>query len=135
MFQNSTRNWVGEYEKTIEILNKRVHSATGLPPDEVSIDNAGEVFRRLYPMLSRNLQPGTGLKPQFKIGQTVRILLPSIVFQKGDLSKTTDEVYKIGRILFHPVLRYKLASTSDGSLIAGSFNESELIPASLPQEP
>ena len=85
-------------------------------------------------MLSQNLQPSTGLKPRFKIGQTVRILLPSIVFQKGDLAKTTDEGYKIGRILFHPVIRYKLVSTSDGSLIAGSFNERELIPASLPQQ-
>ena len=134
MFQNSTRNWVEKYPKTIEIMNSRIHSATGYAPNDVSIDNAGIVFMQLYPKLARNQQPLTGLTPRFRIGQTVRILLPSIVFQKGDLSKTTDEVYKIARILFHPVIRYKLSSISDDGIIAGSYNQSELIAAELPQQ-
>ena len=135
MFQRSTRNWVAEYPKTIEIMNKRIHSAHGLPPNEVSADNAGMIFARLYPKLARNLQPATGLKPQFRIGQTVRIVTPSLIFQKGDLAKTSDEVFKIARILFHPVIRYKLATTTDGSLIVGSYNQTELVPAVLPQQP
>ena len=114
-------------------MNNRIHSATGFAPNQVTIDNAGLVFQRMYPKLSKNIQPTTGLKPEFKIGQFVRILLPSILFQKGDLPKTSDEVYKIARILFHPVIKYKL-TTLDGNLIAGSYNKAEIIPVKLPQE-
>ena len=134
MFHKQTRNWVQELPLAVKTMNSRTHSATGLPPNEVTIDNAGQVFKRLYPMLSRNKQPSTGLKPKFRIGQFVRILLPSTLFQKGDLAKATDEVYKVARILFHPVIRYKLIATN-GNLISGSYDQTELIPVEIPQEP
>ena len=134
MFVKRTRDWVSEYPNVIEKLNNRTHSAIGMAPNEVTYDNAGAVFTRLYPDIAENRQPSTGLAPRFSIGQTVRILRPPSVFEKGDVPKTTDEIYKISRILFHPVIRYKLSDIANNNIIAGSYNETELIPVSIPQQ-
>lgn len=134
MYSRQTKNWPSCYQEVIDRLNNRVHSSIGISPNEVSIDNAHIIFKKLYPELAVNQQPKTGLKPLFKIGDHVRILLKQGIFTKGDVAKTSNEIYKIGRILFHPVIRFKLKDINTNEIITGSYNESELIPVTLPQE-
>lgn len=115
-------------------MNGRVHSATGMRPREVNGSNALSVFRRLYPHLADNQQPLTGRVPEFAIGDPVRILFPGSVFTKGFDTKTSPEVYKVARILFHPTIRYKLSNINSDQIVAGSFVSNELIPVTLPQQ-
>lgn len=128
-YVSRTKNWPSLVQEAAQRLNNRVHSSIGMAPNEVTLQNTGKIFRKLHPDLSRNQQPKSGLTPKFKIGEKVRIQFPKKTFEKGDVSRNSDEVYIIGRILFHPVIRYKLADNSTGELITGSFNQQELIPA------
>lgn len=117
-------------QEAADRLNNRVHSSTGYTPNDVNVDNASKVFGKLYPDLANNNQPKTGQKPTFRINDKVRILYPKINFEKGDTVRTSDEVYLIGRILFHPIVRYKLADIDTKEIVTGSYNEQELIPVS-----
>lgn len=134
MFQLETKNWVESVDRVVEIMNSRTHSATKVPPNKVNLDNTPEIYARLYPYLAKGQQPPTGQKPAFFIGEHVRILFPKTTFTKGDVSKTSPEIYKIARILFHPVIRYKLADSTSQNIITGSYNERELIKVYIPQE-
>ena len=114
-------------------MNNRVHSAIGMRPSEVNTENAMSIFKKLYPYVARNLQPPRALKPEFLIGDTVRILNPSKIFIKGFEAKTSESIYKIAKILFHPTIRYKLSPLDSDSIISGSFTSNELIGVALPQ--
>lgn len=123
-----SRNWPEFCQEAIYRLNERTHSAIGMAPNKATIENSGEIFAKLYPKLSKNQQPKTGLTPVFHIGDKVRILLRKSGFAKDDVSRTSDDPYLIARILFHPTIRYKLASIPSQEIIVGSYNQTELIP-------
>jgi hypothetical protein len=132
-YQKSSNDWPSLVAWAVKTMNDRVHSATGMRPSEVTPDNAMQVYRRLYPYLSRNRQPPTGRRPTLSLGDHVRILIPSQIFVKGFEAKTSLEVYKIARILFHSTIRYKLSNIGSNAIVAGSFTANELIPVKLPQ--
>lgn len=127
IYAKQTKAWPKLCEEAANRLNNRMHSSIGMAPSEVSLENAGKVFNKLYPELAKNQQPKVGLKPKFRIGDKVRIFFPLDIFEKGDSNRTSDEVYIVARILFHPVIRYKLAYISTKEIITGSYNELDLI--------
>ena len=134
MYYRKTNNWPALCDTVVDKLNNRVHSAIQMAPNQVTLENANQIFAKRHPKLAKNLQPELGLSPVFNIGDLVRILFPRKTFAKGDAPRTSPEVYKIARILFHPVIRYKLSEVSTNEIITGSFNQQELIPVSTPQE-
>lgn len=124
----SSKNWPTFIQDAIFRMNERIHSALGIPPNRVTLENSGKIFAKLYPKLAKNQQPESGLKPTFNIGDKVRILLKKSEFTKGDVSRTSEDPYLIARILFHPTIRYRLADIATKEIIVGSYNQIELIP-------
>lgn len=126
---SNTKNWPSLVSEVGKRLNNRLHSSIGMTPNEVNLDNTAAIFAKLHPELAKNQQPKAGLKPTFKIGDIVRIQYPKKNFEKGDISRNSDDIYMIARVLFHPIVRYKLADIPSREIVTGSFNEQELIPA------
>lgn len=132
-YQKNTNDWPSLVELAADMLNNRIHSAIGLKPVEVTAENSSKVFAHLYPYLARNEQPPTGRVPLFRIGDEVRILTPTPVFTKGFQARTSAEIYRISRILFHSTIRYKLSNINSADIVAGSFTANELILTHPPQ--
>lgn len=129
MANDNTNNWPDLVHKVPTLMNNRKHRTIGMRPNEVNLHNTGSVFKRLYPYLGRNRQPPAFTKPAFAIGDHVRVLNPKNKFEKGDRQTASDTVYIIARILFHPILKYKLREdqSNNSDLIAGTYKEAELI--------
>ena len=65
-------------------------------------------------------------KPQFKIGDKVRIAKQDLPFKKGYKQNFTDEVFRITKVATFNPPTYSL-SDGDGEDISGKFYEPELI--------
>jgi hypothetical protein len=115
-------------------MNSRQVSSTGIAPNDVTTENAHAIFRKLYPAISRNLQPETGLRPKLKVNDIVRVLAPKKEFTKGDIPRASEELYRVARIHFHPTIRYILKEAESGELISGSFSIEEVIRVSPKSE-
>lgn len=135
LYHEDSRNWPAHLQNVLKIINSRVHSSIGMAPDQVSPENASKVFARLYPTIVKDQNPTHAVKPKFSIGQPVRCLVADASkFEKGDASKVSANVYIIAKILYHPLfIRYKVKDKTTQQLTLGTYNESELVPVSLPQ--
>jgi len=129
MEMEKTRNWPSLLADCVDIMNSRKHKSTGMRPKDVNFTNAGKIFARLFPDLAQDKQPIQNLKPNFRLGQRVRVIdkLLRGKFLKGDIARGSAEVYIIGRILFGRTITYNLKEPETGEFIADSYQESELI--------
>lgn len=124
-----TADWVSLLQECVDIMNSRKHKSTGMRPKDVNFDNAGKVFAKLYPDLAQDRQPSQNLRPNFRLGQRVRVIDKTLgrKFAKGDIARGSSEVYRIGRILFGPTITYNLKELETESFISDSYQESELV--------
>lgn len=132
---SSNRRLKGDWSKILpsiaKIINGRKNRMTGYPPAEVTPENSHIVFARLYPILAGQLAQPT--KPAFKIGDEVRLLKKSDnTFQKGGAQFVSPDIYTVARVLYHPVLQYRLLDKKTQSIIAGKYSIQELIPVKTP---
>lgn len=134
IFLEASKNWPSMVKDVCETLNSRLHRSIGLAPNEVTEKNARLIFRRLHPELGKNIQPATGLRPLFSIGQRVRIITPTKTFTKGDLPRASAELYIISKIYFHPTIRFILRDLESKEIISGSFSHEELVKAGSDEE-
>jgi hypothetical protein len=125
------RNWVQRIEKACEQYNATVHSATGLAPNEVTVDKANQVFRRLYKPWAKSWD----LDKILKLGSHVRLRLSNRGhFVKSNVARNSAEVFVVGRIRLHPSgVKYKLFTLEERLPIAGTWNISEIVPIKQPQ--
>ena len=65
-------------------------------------------------------------KPNFRIGDTVRIRKKLETFHKGYKLQFSHELFRISAILTRNPLTYRMVSHESNELITGSFYESEL---------
>ena len=93
MQKTNSKKWIDVYEKFVDNYNKVPHSSHGFAPQDVTEDNAKEVYKKLYP-LSR-IRVGCKLK----IGDKVRILVQKQEYEKGYTPKWSEEVYTISKVL------------------------------------
>ena len=72
----------------VQGYNATRHRSIGMPPEDVTWDNEEAVWKRLY---SKRLKGRK--KPQFKVGDRVRLNTIHRTFEKGYLPGWTEEVF------------------------------------------
>ena len=111
--KNKTKNWIDVLDQFISNYNNTPHRSIGMPPRQVSDDNADQVFKHLFPDI--HLES----KPRLRTGDIVRILKEKTIFEKGYTQSWTDECYVIKSV--HQTsgrIWYKLKTTS-GTILPG----------------
>jgi transposase InsO family protein len=122
---NQSNRYIDNIEDIFKTYNTTYHSAIGMSPSEVSEKNLSTVFQNLYGKYwTRDAIHSKQNK--LKIGDIVRIAIPSNVFTKGYKGKWTTELFTIHHIQrYSPFYKYQLMN-SDGDLVKGLFYEKEL---------
>ena len=87
----------------VQGYNATRHRSIGMPPEDVTWDNEEAVWKRLY---SKRLKGRK--KPQFKVGDRVRLNTIHRTFEKGYLPGWTEEVFVVHRVIPGPVPTYKI---------------------------
>ena len=104
----------------VQGYNATRHRSIGMPPEDVTWDNEEAVWKRLY---SKRLKGQK--KPQFKVGDRVRLNTIHRTFEKGYLPGWTEEVFVVHRVIPGPVPTYKIHEW-DETPIQGTFYEEDL---------
>ena len=84
--------------------NATRHRSIGMAPQDVTWDNEEAVWKRLYDKRLKGKRP----KPQFKVGDRVRLNKIHRTFEKGYLPGWTEEVFVVHRVVPGPVPTYKI---------------------------
>ena len=118
----NTRNWIDMLDKLMKEYNNRVHSTIGMTPVKASQkDNYMEALQNTL----EKTRPIPITKPNFKIGDKVRISRTKATFEKGYLPNWTEELYIVNEVQKTIPPTYKLKDLL-GEEIEGSFYEQEL---------
>ena len=116
---NNTYRWLEVLPKMLETYNNRFHRSIGCKPNEVTVDNEIDVYRKLY-----HKKPRWGKK--YNVGDFVRISRKRHIFDKGYLPQFTEEVFKISKVFKnHRPYRYEIQDMM-GEDIGGKFASEEL---------
>jgi hypothetical protein len=123
-YEHQTLRYVDVLQDIVSSYNATKHSTIDMAPQDVSEDNAYQLYERVYmPMLEKS----GGRRPTYKfsVGDTVRLTYQRHHFQRGYKEHYTEEVFKVAvRIPSQPP-RYKLVDLM-GEEIKGSFYEAEM---------
>lgn len=124
-------HWPKLLQPALDIINSRKSRLTGLPPKEITANNAAKVFASLYPSMVGKAQPP--LSPSFSVGDFVRLIRPvQNLFAKGSKRLASKDIY---RVLFHPILiEYRVKDPQTGDIVAGKYTEEDLLLVKLPLE-
>lgn len=125
-------HWPKLLKHCTETMNSRKSRLTGLAPNQINANNAAQVFSRLYPTIVGTALPP--LTPKFAINDTVRVIQAvANIFTKGAKRTPSSGIYKIARILFHPIqIEYRVKEVQSGNLLPGKFSEQDLVAVKLP---
>lgn len=126
MEERQTRQFLGIIEEAVHIYNNRINRITGFSPNDAYLEqNSSSVLANLekyYTRYSRNKK-----KPEFKVGDTVRIRNKKNIFERGYSPKFSEEVFKIRKVLTNlPQVRYAISNFNETEEIKGTFYEREL---------
>ena len=91
-----------------------------MAPQDVTWDNEEAVWKRLYGPRLKGQK-----KPQFKVGDRVRLNKIHRTFEKGYLPGWTEEVFVVHRVIPGPVPTYKIHEWDD-TPVQGTFYEEDL---------
>ena len=119
---NNTNVYVGILPDLVEDYNNTKHSSIKMTPVQASKkENELRVWRNLYP---EHLEI-RDIKPNFSIGDKVRISKKKKTFEKGYTTRWTEEIFTIVEVKHTSPVTYKIADLN-GEEIQGSFYEPEL---------
>ena len=90
-----------------------------MAPQDVTWDNEEAVWKRLYGPRGKSQK-----KPQFKVGDRVRLNKIHRTFEKGYLPGWTEEVFVVHRVIPGPVPTYKIREWDD-TPVQGTFYEED----------
>lgn len=100
--QTGSRDLRNHLPKIVARLNARPNSVTGIAPDDVTLKNAGIVFKRRYGEYFEKLYANAHKPTPFNMGDRVRIVNR---FTAGDvqigaqpIQKFSDEIYTVRRV-------------------------------------
>ena len=119
---NNTNHYVDILPDLVKDYNNTRHSSIKMTPVEASKKkNELTVWRTLYPdhLEIRNI------KPEFSVGDKVRISKNKKTFEKGYTTRWTEEMFTIVEVKHTSPVTYKIADLN-GEEIKGSFYEPEL---------
>ncbi|XP_065658178.1 uncharacterized protein LOC136082688 [Hydra vulgaris] len=101
--------------------NNTKHSSIKMTPVEASNKKNKNI---VWFNLNRNLQ-SKSVRPQFSIGDRVRITKKKGTFEKGYTPRWTEEVFTVSQVQFTDPPTYKLTDYN-GEEIQGTFYEQEM---------
>ena len=119
---NNTNVYIGILPDLVEDYNNTKHSSIKMTPVKASKkENKLRLWRNLYP---EHLEI-RDIKPNFSIGDKVRISKKKKTFEKGYTTRWTEEIFTIVEVKRTSPVTYKIADLN-GEEIKGSFYEPEL---------
>ena len=123
--QNNTKRYVDDLPALVASINHRYLDSIGMSPDQVTVENSLEVFRRKYHDVLYMSRPKEALR--YKIGDYVRIPILKKTFDKSYLQNYMDEVFIVKKIVYRPpVYVYKLMD-NDGKPLNKDYYAEELV--------
>jgi hypothetical protein len=129
MTEKHTKRYIDVLADLVFSYNNTYHSAIGMTPSEVNIENEGKVLRKLYGAAwgyPRGKQIKKKQKGRFKIGEYVRLSKLKGPFAKGYRGNWTEEVFVIHKLIeSYPYARYEVKDWGD-EVLKGTFYEHEL---------
>lgn len=121
--------WLDALPDIIKAYNESRHSSHGFAPAHIKKRDYDEVLGNLYMKFALE-QPKT---PKYSIGDSVRISLKKLIFQKSYESTYSDEIFVVDAIhTTFPVISYKLKDAA-GRILDGTYVEGEIV-AATPQD-
>ena len=119
---NNTNHYVDILPDLVKGYNNTRHSSIKMTPVEASQKkNELVVWRTLYP----DHLDIRDIKPEFSVGDKVRINKKKKTFEKGYTTRWTEEIFTIVEVKRTSPITYKIADLN-GEEIKGSFYEPEL---------
>lgn len=123
----NSRNWIKILPDVLHEYNNRVHRTIKMTPTQASdAKNEVSVYTHIH-----HHSPRKNNKPQFKVGDSVRISRLKGTFEKGYQPNFSYEVFTVSNVLDTNPTTYKLADYN-GDIIDGSFYNQELLKTSVP---
>ena len=90
--ENKTKHWIDVLDQMIKNYNNTPHRSIGMTPNQVSDENAAEVFKQLFPDID------LVAKPRLKVHDLVRILKEKSIFEKGYKQNWSDQLYRVIKV-------------------------------------
>ena len=91
--EKKTTRWVDILQDFSNNINHTTNRSIGLPPVQVTLENADMIWKKLYPNRGKKVKCD-----RIIIGDRVRIILPAKVFDKGYRQAWSDEIYTVHAI-------------------------------------
>ena len=119
MNEHHTERYIDQLQNFVQVINSRTNRVIGMAPKDVTQDHVGYLVSLT---LNKDLR-----KPNFKIGDTVRIRRKLETFHKGYKVQFSQEIFRISAILTKNPPTYRVVSNETNEIIFGRFYESELV--------
>ena len=91
--ETKKKKWVEILADFVSNINHSVNRSIGMAPSQVTLDNAGQIWKKLYPNASKNPKCNLILK-----GDRVRTVIPQNIFSKGYRQAWSDKLYTVASI-------------------------------------
>ena len=119
-YANGSYNWIDILDELTLNYNQTKHSSILMKPADVNESNKDDVWTTLF-----GYELGEFPKPNFSLGETVRISKYKNIFGKGYEANFTEEIFKISKVFRGDPNMYELEDHEREPII-GRFYESEL---------
>lgn len=91
--ETDTKNWVNILLDFASNINNSINRTIGIPPSRVTFENAGKIWKRLYPNQSVDVKCD-----QIEVKDRVRTVIPQNIFSKGYHQGWSSELYTVVKI-------------------------------------
>ncbi|XP_065223788.1 uncharacterized protein LOC135847968 [Planococcus citri] len=108
----------------VDAYNSSYHRTIHMAPSNVNPGNILTVYHNTYGNLSLTNR-ALYKKPKFKVGDYVRLVKGKGTFEKGYETNFTEEVFKVKKVIGHPLPTYEIEDLSSEH-VDGKFYEVEL---------
>ena len=120
---NGTHRYINVLQALIDRYNNTKHRSIGFTPTDARKPvNHQQVFRNLY---SKKVQKYLNTKPNFKVGDKVRLAVQKDKFEKAYIINWSDKIYTVKEIKNTKPFTY-IVEDDKGKIHKGSFYEQEL---------
>lgn len=129
MSEKQTNNYEDVLQQLVESYNKRGHRSLNemSPEDAENPINLGKLRNILFHNRGETILKGRKMRPEFKIGDMVRIKTEGRTFARGYNETFSKEYFQVAEISHRlPIITYKLKSMNTDEYIKGEFYSAEM---------
>ena len=120
------RRFINKIEELIEAYNNSVHRTIKMAPNQVTDENAGEVFKNIYKCENKREYLRNYRKPRLMDNDDVRKRYEMKIHDRGYYPNWTDEIYKIHKRLFGKNKPYYQLKDSSGKVDEKRYYQEEI---------